>query len=155
MHGQRLKEHGAVYHRGVALEVVERHVGICRSAELGEQARQRGRQQLAVSGGRRQGRQVRRGRSGIGETQPAQRSRGRDGRPQQLERIQAQTAESPVSPVRMRTAWSMGSTKTLPSPIEPVLAAPAMIETTLSARWAGTTTSILTLGKKSTEYSEP
>jgi len=42
------------------------------------------------------------------------------------------TAASPVSPVRMRIDSSIGSTKTLPSPIDPVLAAPTIVDTTLS-----------------------
>src|SRR5262244_1353215 len=49
----------------------------------------------------------------------------------------------------------MGSTKTLPSPMEPVLAAPTIVALTLSTRWSGTTTSIFTLGRKSTVYSDP
>src|SRR5215813_399048 len=49
----------------------------------------------------------------------------------------------------------MGSTNTLPSPMEPVLAAPTIVALTLSTRWSGTTTSIFTLGRKSTVYSDP
>src|SRR5882762_2605889 len=55
----------------------------------------------------------------------------------------------------MRMDWPIGSTNTLPSPMEPVLAAPTIVAVTLSTRWSGTTTSILTLGRKSTVYSEP
>jgi len=55
----------------------------------------------------------------------------------------------------MRIDWLIGSTKTLPSPMEPVLAAPTIVAATLSTRWSGTTTSIFTLGRKSTVYSEP
>src|SRR5262245_31057354 len=51
--------------------------------------------------------------------------------------------------------WLIGSTNTLPSPMDPVLAAPTIVALTLSTRWSGTTTSILTLGRKSTVYSEP
>lgn len=40
------------------------------------------------------------------------------------------TAESPRSPVRMRTASSTGMTKILPSPILPVLAVFMIVETT-------------------------
>src|SRR5918996_1334541 len=65
------------------------------------------------------------------------------------------TAPSPVSPVRIRIASSIGSTNTLPSPMEPVLAAPTIVATTLSTTWSATTTSIFTLGRKSTVYSEP
>src|SRR2546429_2428709 len=50
---------------------------------------------------------------------------------------------------------SIGRTKTFPSPIDPVLAAPTIVCTTLSTRWSGTTTSILTFGRKSTVYSDP
>ena len=54
---------------------------------------------------------------------------------EQGERIRgAQTADSPFSPVRIRIDSSMGSTKTLPSPMEPVFAAPTMVEVTLSIR---------------------
>src|SRR5438093_3394209 len=55
----------------------------------------------------------------------------------------------------MRIDWLIGSTNTLPSPMEPVLAAPTIVALTLSTRWSGTTTSIFTLGRKSTVYSEP
>ena len=43
-----------------------------------------------------------------------------------------QSASASVSPVRMRTAWSIGVTKILPSPIWPVLAAVVIASTTLS-----------------------
>src|SRR6185503_8140666 len=66
-----------------------------------------------------------------------------------------QIASSPFSPVRMRMASPIESTKTLPSPIEPVLADWQMTETTLSTRLSGTTTSTFTLGRKSIVYSEP
>src|SRR5262245_6019179 len=55
----------------------------------------------------------------------------------------------------MRTASPIGITKTLPSPMEPVLAALQIDATSLSTRASGTTTSTLTLGKKSIVYSEP
>src|SRR5262249_45545572 len=66
-----------------------------------------------------------------------------------------QTACSPVSPVRIRMDWLIGSTNTLPSPMEPVFAAPTIVALTLSTRWSGTTTSIFTFGRKSTVYSDP
>ena len=66
-----------------------------------------------------------------------------------------QTACSPVSPVRMRTAFSMEVTKTFPSPILPVRAA-LIIPSTAGVTWlSAKTTSILILGKKSTVYSLP
>ncbi len=43
-----------------------------------------------------------------------------------------QSASASVSPVRMRTAWSIGKTKILPSPIWPVLAAAVIASITLS-----------------------
>src|SRR5262249_17668470 len=61
----------------------------------------------------------------------------------------------PLSPVRWRVAPPMGMTKTLPSPMEPVRAAAATAETTFSTIASGTTSSILTLGRKSIVYSEP
>src|SRR5207245_10509777 len=96
-----------------------------------------------------------------GEAVPAQRRvmplGGGAGRGEQRREIDGagQMADSPVSPVRIRIASSMGSTKTLPSPIEPVLAAPAMIDVTLSTRCSPTTTSVLNLGRKSTVYCDP
>ena len=39
--------------------------------------------------------------------------------------------------------------------MEPVFAAPAIVATTFSTRCSGTTTSILTFGRKSTVYSDP
>ncbi len=59
------------------------------------------------------------------------------------------------SPVRMRTAASRSSTKTLPSPILPVDAARAMASTTRSAMSAGAATSTFTLGRRRTSYSAP
>src|SRR6059036_1379749 len=55
----------------------------------------------------------------------------------------------------MRTAVWTGLTKILPSPMLPVLAAPAITSATLSTRLSGTTTSILIFGRKSTVYSPP
>src|SRR5690349_4272313 len=55
----------------------------------------------------------------------------------------------------MRMSSPIESTKTLPSPMEPVLAAWQITETTLSASPSGTTTSTFTLGRKSIVYSEP
>src|SRR6266850_2833385 len=55
----------------------------------------------------------------------------------------------------MRIAVSTGDTKILPSPMLPVLAAPATTSVTLSTKWSGTTTSILIFGRKSTVYSPP
>ena len=43
------------------------------------------------------------------------------------------SASALVSPVRMRTAWAISSTKILPSPMRPVLAAFWMASTTWSA----------------------
>src|SRR4026208_2598305 len=66
-----------------------------------------------------------------------------------------QTAFSPISSVRMRTACSTGSTNTFPSPIFPVLAAATTTVTALSAMSSAITTSTFTLGRKSTVYSLP
>ncbi len=122
MRGQRAEEDRAVDGGRVALEVVERHVRIRRGRQLGGEPRQRGRQQLGVA------------RSGR-ETFEVRRRRGRIGEAEALEPIRlVQTADSPFSPVRMRMDSSIGSTKTLPSPMEPVLAAPTMVEVTLSIR---------------------
>src|SRR6267378_6844977 len=72
-----------------------------------------------------------------------------------LRRDGVQTALSPCSPVRIRIASSRRDTNTLPSPIDPVLAAPAMSVTTLSTSPSGTTTSTFIFGRKSTVYSPP
>src|SRR5688500_16128567 len=72
--------------------------------------------------------------------------------PQQLPR---QIASSPRSPVRMRTASSIGSITIFPSPIRPVFAEETIVSTTVSAMWSGVTISILIFGKKSTTYSAP
>src|SRR3990172_1623918 len=71
------------------------------------------------------------------------------------EREPDQMADSPFSPVRMRMASPMGSTNTLPSPMEPVLAAEQITATTFSTIASATTTSTLTFGRKSMVYSEP
>src|SRR5262245_41978137 len=68
---------------------------------------------------------------------------------------EAHRAAASVSPVRMRTAWSIPNTKILPSPIWPVLAVVVMVSTTLSTWSDGTATSIFSLGKKLTAYSVP
>src|SRR5208282_3668584 len=67
----------------------------------------------------------------------------------------AYTALSPCSLVRMRQASSIVDTKTLPSPILPVLAALRMASTADSTNDSGRTVSILILGRKSTVYSLP
>ena len=55
----------------------------------------------------------------------------------------------------MRMTRSTGVTKILPSPILPVRAALITASTQRSTSPSGTTTSIFTLGKKSTTYSAP
>jgi len=74
MLGERAEEDRAVHHRGVALEVVERHVGIGRGGELRQQAGQRGSEQLGVAR-RRQRLEVRGGHRRVGEAGPAQHPR--------------------------------------------------------------------------------
>src|SRR5262249_36539368 len=64
-------------------------------------------------------------------------------------------AFSPRSSVRIRTISSMLETKTLPSPIFPVLAERTIALTTSSTLDSWTTISILILGSKSTVYSLP
>jgi hypothetical protein len=59
----------------VALQVVERHVGIGRRRQLGEEPRKGGGEQLGVAGRRRQGFEIRDGRRRVGEAGPAQRPR--------------------------------------------------------------------------------
>eukprot|EP01032_Pedospumella_encystans_P019857 gene19857-22570_t len=61
----------------------------------------------------------------------------------------------PGETVRVRTTRSTDVTKILPSPILPVRAAFTMASTQLSTSSSLTTTSTLTLGKKSTTYSAP
>ena len=71
------------------------------------------------------------------------------------ETTSSQIAASLVSPVRMRITWSTSLTKILPSPILPVRAAFTIASIALSRRFSGTTTSTLTLGRKSTTTSAP
>src|SRR5574343_1574332 len=66
-----------------------------------------------------------------------------------------QRASGPVSPVRIRMTCSRMKTKTLPSPILPVLADFSIASLTCSRCSALTAASIFTLGKKSTTYSAP
>src|SRR2546427_577911 len=142
--GERRVEDGSVDHGRVALEVVERHVGVGRGGERGGEPRGDRSQELRVPRRRREALEVRQGGGRVGEPEPAEVPlRG------------AQTADSPVSPVRMRIDSLIGSTNTLPSPMEPVFAAPTIVETILSTMLSATTTSIFTLGRKSTVYSEP
>src|SRR5947199_35287 len=135
-------------------------VPIRRGRELGQQARQRRRQELGVAGRRREALEVARRAVWIREAalfqySPQASRRGAAAGGQELGGGSVQTAASPVSPVRMRIDSLIGSTNTLPSPIEPVFAAPAIVETILSTMLSATTTSIFTLGRKSTVYSEP
>src|SRR6516164_629068 len=65
----------------------------------------------------------------------------------------SQTAASPVSSVRIRMALSMALTKTLPSPILPVLAAFTIASTAGFTMLSASTISSLILGRKSTVYS--
>ncbi len=140
MVGERAKKNCAVDDGRVPLEVVERHVGIGRRRQLGEQAWKYRGEQFGVAGRRRERVEVGERGGRRGEPVPAQRRvmplRGGAGRGQDRREVDGpvQMADSPVSPVRMRTASSMGRTNTLPSPMEPVLAAAAMVEVTLSAR---------------------
>src|SRR5262249_5475323 len=115
---------------------------------------------LGVARRRRQALEVARRRVRIREPElfqdPPQTGRGGAAAGgQQLGGWRVQTADSPVSPVRIRIDSLMGSTNTLPSPIEPVLAAPAIVSTTFFTSESLTTTSIFTLGRKSTVYSDP
>ena len=66
-----------------------------------------------------------------------------------------QTAASERSPVRMRMASSTGSTKILPSPILPERAVSMMTSMARSTSSSASTSSPLTLGRKSTAYSAP
>ncbi len=50
---------------------------------------------------------------------------------------------------------STGTTKIFPSPMRPVLAARSITSTTRPTMASETTTSIFTLGRKSTTYSAP
>src|SRR5215475_10816833 len=164
MPSEETEEGGTVALGGQALEIVQRHVGIGRRRHLEEEAEKERREQLGVP------------RLGRHRVQIAERARGL-GEPAALELRQRgaiagrggeeinhggdgrkrgrQMAASPFSPVRMRMASPMGSTKTLPSPMEPVRAAAATVATTFSTRASGTTSSTLTLGRKSMVYSDP
>jgi hypothetical protein len=73
--GERGEEDGAIDGGGVALEVVERHVGIRRRRQLGEQPRQRGRQPLGVVRRGRERLEVGGGGRGVGEAGLPQRPR--------------------------------------------------------------------------------
>lgn len=66
-----------------------------------------------------------------------------------------QTAASARSPVRIRIASSTGSTKILPSPILPEHATSTITSIARSTASSANTSSILTLGRKSTAYSAP
>src|SRR5262249_23697831 len=160
MLGQRAEEHGPVDPGRVALEVVERHVRVWRCRELGEQTREDRRQQLGVA--RWGGKALEIGRRRIrirdpelteGSAAPGRRAASAGG--QEPGNTRVQTAASPVSPVRILRDSLTGSTNTLPSPMEPVLAAPVMVATTFCTSGAGPTTSIFPLGRESTVYSEP
>src|SRR5262245_3204639 len=160
MLGQHAEEHGPVDPGCVALEVVERHVRVRRGCELGAETRQDRRQQLGVArcGGKTL--EIGRRRVRIREpelterpAEPSRRAASAGGQEPGNPRVQ--TAASPVSPVRILRDSLTGSTNTLPSPMEPVLAAPVMVATTFCTSGSGTTTSIFTLGRKSTVYSEP
>jgi hypothetical protein len=67
----------------------------------------------------------------------------------------AQTAEEPVSPVRMRVISSMGRMKIFPSPIFPVHAESHMAVTTSWTWDSSTRLSIFVFGTKSVLYSLP
>src|SRR6185369_1118623 len=84
-----------------------------------------------------------------------QRGEGPGERRGRLRHQSIYSASTPRSPVRMRTASSTGMTKIFPSPIFPDLAARSMASTTLATWSSSTTTSIFTLGRKSTTYSAP
>src|ERR1041385_1001183 len=66
-----------------------------------------------------------------------------------------QIASKPDSPVRIRIASSMLETKILPSPMRPVCAARRIASMAFSTMSSPSTTSIFTLGRKSTTYSAP
>src|SRR6266540_336501 len=167
MGAQHAEEGGALALGGQALEVVERHVGIGRFRQLLEEPRQERPEQLGVPRLGRERVEVGQRRARLGEAQPlelAERGLVVRRRCQEVGHVltcplpggqRVQMAASPFSPVRMRMASPMGRTKTLPSPMEPVRAAAAMSATTLSTSWSGTTSSTLTLGRKSIVYSEP
>src|SRR5690606_30670867 len=66
-----------------------------------------------------------------------------------------QSAVSPDSPVRIRTAEARSRTKILPSPMASVLAVCWIVSTIWPARSSGAATSIFTLGSMLVEYSAP
>src|SRR5262249_55296104 len=138
------------------------HVGIRGGRQLGQQTRNGRGEQLGVARRRREALEIARGGVRIGEAERLQCS------PQASRRgaaaggpevggggVQTGRPSRSAARVRMRIDSLIGSTKTLPSPIEPVFAAPAIVSTTFLARASPTTTSIFTLGRKSTVYSEP
>jgi len=67
----------------------------------------------------------------------------------------AQSALSPVSPVRMRVVDARSSTKILPSPMLSVLAVCWIVSTTCGARASLAAISIFTFGSMLVEYSAP
>src|SRR5262249_61282488 len=98
------------------------------------------RQQLRVARRRREGVEVRERRRRRGEAvaaqarvMPLRSGAGGGEKRRQIDRAR-QMADSPVSPVPVRTPSSVGSAKTLPSPIEPVSAAPPTVHPTFSTR---------------------
>src|SRR5499433_3434721 len=165
MPSEETEEGGTVALGGQALEIVQRHVGIGRRRHLDKEAGKERREQFGVPRLGRHRVQIAERARGLGEAaalELRQRgaiagrgseeiSHGGDGG----KRRRRQMAASPFSPVRMRMASPMGSTKTLPSPMEPVRAAAATVATTFSTSASGTTSSTLTLGRKSMVYSDP
>src|SRR5271165_3953134 len=69
--------------------------------------------------------------------------------------VPAQMASRPRSPVRMRMTSSTELMKILPSPIRPVRAAFTIASIARSTTESSQTTSIFTLGRRSTTYSAP
>jgi hypothetical protein len=67
----------------------------------------------------------------------------------------SEIAAPDVSPVRIRITSARFVTKILPSPTWPVRAVDMIFAITAWASSSPTTTSIFTLGRKSTEYSAP
>ena len=74
MLAERAEEHGAVDDGRVALEVVQRHVGIGRRGQLRQQPRQRRLEQLRVARRRRQRLDIRRCGRRVGKARPPQRA---------------------------------------------------------------------------------
>ncbi len=81
--GQRAKQHGPIDDLGVPLEVVERHVRIGRRAQLGQQPRQRRRQQLRIPRRRRQRLEICRRHSRIRKSKTLESARPSSGRARQ------------------------------------------------------------------------